>query len=373
VREAGKKRSANSNYNSKDIRETTITLGRIAEREVAAAILAIDQETLVYSVYPLFRADALTGEDVERIRREERAKEEAKAVITTYIDPGATDDIKGIDMVLVEGGSMEIQGKLVTLDSFYMNKYELSMYMVTEAHNWAYDQGYFDFDVTRRDHSNNDTKIPSSMLIREAIAICNYLSLMEGFTPVYYYANRTDPILQDDAFSKAFYINWDADGYRLPTEAEWEYAARGGKQSCGYTYAGSDVIDEVAWYDYRAQGNEPQIGQKKPNELGFYDMSGLSSEWCIDRWQYPALMEPSHNPGRIYEYPETDLFTDFCLKKDNNMNNGIGVPEFLSFFTPQARDKTNFAFDQPYRSQYNMFNALRLVRNIQNQGITNKR
>ena len=71
--------------------------------------------------------------------------------------------------------------------------------------------------------------------------------------------------------------------FRMPTEAEWEYAARGGKQSKGYKYAGSNNIDEVAWYD---DGNSPQgtkpVATKKPNELGIYDMSGNVMEWCSD-------------------------------------------------------------------------------------------
>jgi formylglycine-generating enzyme required for sulfatase activity len=77
--------------------------------------------------------------------------------------------------------------------------------------------------------------------------------------------------------------------FRLPTEAEWEFAARGGNKSQGYKYAGSNDIDEVAWYGGYAQAIQP-VAIKVPNELGIYDMSGNVYEWCQDWWynSYPS-------------------------------------------------------------------------------------
>ena len=82
--------------------------------------------------------------------------------------------------------------------------------------------------------------------------------------------------------------------YRLPTEAEWEYAARGGRQADGTMYAGNNTIDDVAWYAGNARRTQP-VGQKSPNALGLYDMSGNVMEWCSD-WVFSYRSSPSVNP-----------------------------------------------------------------------------
>jgi len=72
--------------------------------------------------------------------------------------------------------------------------------------------------------------------------------------------------------------------FRLPTEAEWEYAARGGKNSEGYEYCGSDDLKQVGWYRDNSGGETKPVGLLLPNELGLYDMSGNVFEWCEDDW-----------------------------------------------------------------------------------------
>jgi formylglycine-generating enzyme required for sulfatase activity len=133
--------------------------------------------------------------------------------------------------------------------------------------------------------------------------------------------------------------------YGLPTEAEWEYAARGGNRSKGYKYSGSDNLDEVAWY---ASLEIHPVGTKKANELGIHDMSGNAEEWCQDRYgDYSAL--PQQNPVGASKGPRIargGSWTDksfYCRVSSRNHNTpGRYIPSVgfrLVLTTRQAQDK----------------------------------
>jgi formylglycine-generating enzyme required for sulfatase activity len=121
--------------------------------------------------------------------------------------------------------------------------------------------------------------------------------------------------------------------YRLPTEAEWEFAARGGNKSKGYKYAGSDKVDEVAWHSANSGNMTHIVGQKKPNELGLYDMSGNVYEWCQD-WKAPYSRSDAVNPqvaeegtARVNRGGRWCGSANACRTSDRSMSN----PEY-SFY-----------------------------------------
>lgn len=117
----------------------------------------------------------------------------------------------------------------------------------------------------------------------DAVEYCNWRSKKDGLKPAYK--------------SKGMDVSCDfgASGYRLPTEAEWEYAAKGGNRSMEYKYSGSNEIDAVAWYIANSGDMTHPVGQKQPNELGIYDMSGNVYNWCWDWYDV-----------KYYQYSDTN-------------------------------------------------------------------
>ena len=133
----------------------------------------------------------------------------------------------------------------------------------------------------------------------DALVYCNKLSKKENLTPCYTINGSTDPdkwgtvpTSRDNTWDAAT-CNFEANGYRLPTEAEWEWLARGGEE---YTYAGSDSVDDVAWYTSNTNDTGTrEVKTKAPNGYGLYDMSGNVWELCYD-W-YGSISDSSAADG----------------------------------------------------------------------------
>jgi formylglycine-generating enzyme required for sulfatase activity len=189
----------------------------------------------------------------------------------------------GVEMIVVPGGEFvmgssqgapdEAPPHKVRISSFLMDKFEVTHEMFKKA------------QLPNPSHWQDSPKKPVERVRwRDAKQYCNERSLLEGLKPCY--NEKT--------------VDWDCDdmagGYRLPTEAEWEYACRAGTDA-PYDFGAPDKLRHYAWFDGNADKKTHPVGQKKPNRWGLYDLEGNVSEWCEDVYSATYYKEsPAADP-----------------------------------------------------------------------------
>lgn len=189
----------------------------------------------------------------------------AKSEIT---GPVETRTASGIEMVYLPGGeftmgsnhgnSDEAPEHKVRVGAFLMDKFEVTQEMFAKA------------QLPNPSHWQENPKNPVERVRwRDAKQYCNERSLLEGLKPCY------------NEKTKAWDCDFEANGYRLPTEAEWEFACRAGA-SGPYDFGAADKLRQFAWFSENSGEKTHPVGQKKPNRWGLFDLYGNVSEWCED-------------------------------------------------------------------------------------------
>ena len=269
------------------------------------------------------------GESAVKLTNPENGK--PKRIAYEFIMEYDTDVAPAADVISI---GIDTESKMVAIPgtNFRMGQTPVTqrLYKKLMGENPSYFQhSNNDLDEEQKDEleGNTSNNPVESVSWFDAVCFCNKLSMLEGLTPAYSVDGETDPEYwgymphQGESIESEVECDFDANGYRLPTNDEWEEAAKGGED---YTYSGSDDLDEVGWYDGNSDNVTHPVAQKMANGYGLYDMSGNVCEWV---WE----AGPDYPDDRFYRGGSYCGGSDDCEVSDRRCYDANDQDYFIGF------------------------------------------
>ena len=288
---------------------------------------------------------------------------EARQVIKVCTECGYTQEV--VDFVYIPAGEFQMGSTRGDADNktvhgvkiskgFFMGKYEVTQ----EEYSYIMGSNPSYFRSGAEEGESQERRPVENVSWYDAVVYCNKRSLAEGLTPCYTIKNSTDPedwetvpTSSDSSWNEVI-CDFEVNGYRLPTEAEWEYAARAGNSTTNaLIWSGTDKKEELgtyAWDSSNSDNKTHEVGMKDPNKYGLCDMSGNVREWCWDWYadDYYSQTESGSDPKgassgdyRVNRGGSCGHDSDSCAVSDRNRGSPYYINGSLGFRVVRASSK----------------------------------